>query len=197
MKRSLLLTILCIIPAMGLTGSITCRGPNYYPTMDELQFALAAASISDEATRARIIGPGRLHLNVCASELRSKICNDGMIMGMLSKDDSIKGGAVGLTLGALTKRNTFDAMLTGAMLGGGVGAVSGMTKLAACNKLFVEEINPIADKLKKLPQGSDANLQLFLDGIDNSANGYQSSIRPDQARFLKDQILKWVANFKR
>ncbi len=185
---------LIVFPAISFAGSITCRGPNYYPTDDELEFALAAASISDEATRTRIIGSERLHLNTCASELRHKLCSDDMIMGLLDKKSSMIGGAAGLVL---SRDNIAGGMLTGALLGGLIGTTTGATKYANCNARIAQQVSPIADKLVKLPHGSAANLQLFLDAIDRSTRGQYPPISQGEAQYLTETIQDWVRIFRR
>ncbi len=196
--RLCLLISLIALPLSSLAGSITCRGPHYYPTNDELEFALAAASISDESTRARIIGESRLQLNTCASELRAKLCGDAMILALLDKRDSVKGGvAAGAWAAYRNDGNFFDKILTGGVIGGTVGASIATVEYAQCNKRLAEEISPIADRLTTISPGSRVDLHSFLEVIDRSASGRYATIRPDEARYLKDEIHKWISAFHR
>lgn len=192
-SKAFCLLLVFLIPVVSYAGSITCRGSHYYPSDEELKFALAAASIGDLAVRSRVLGDGRLHLYTCASELRSKICSDGMIMGMFDKKASIIGGVTGILLGGGSK----NSISSGALLGSGFGAATGMVNFTKCQKYLAEQISPIANRMQNLPSGSSADLKLFFDAIDRSSRGSNATIRSDEAMFLKKNISQWITNFNR
>ncbi len=132
-----------------------------------------------------------MHLNVCASKLRYSLCTDGLIMGILSPRDSLIGAGIG---GVFGKGDVANRIITGSMLGGIAGTISGVVTMGTCNKYLEKQISPIANKLKKVPPGK-ATLSLFMENIDESVK--DKKIKKSEAEYLKAEIQKWVKELVR
>ncbi len=156
-------------------------------TRNELEFSLAAASISDK--KQRVLLAEYEHLFPAIDGLKGQLIRGEMIMGLLNPISSLQGAGLGAVAGLILKKDLGAAMTWGS--GGAVvwGMVGGMKKMKD-NERKLYEISLIADRLKKVEGAGKATLKMFMDNIDESVS--IGNITEAEAEYLHTEIERWV-----